>query len=33
MQVATWWIEKHNLPHFVRAKTILEIIEIELKNF
>lgn len=33
MQVATWWIQKHNLPHFVRAKIILELIEIELKNF
>ena len=33
MQVAIWWIEKHNLPHFVRAKIILEIIEMELKNF
>ena len=32
MQVATWWIEKHNFPHFVRAKTILDIIEMELKN-
>ena len=32
MQVASWWIEKHNLPHFVRATTILEIVEAELKN-
>jgi hypothetical protein len=33
MQVATWWIQKHNLPHFVRATTILELIEDELDNF
>lgn len=32
MQVATWWIQKHNLPHFVRATVILELIESELKN-
>lgn len=32
MQVATWWIQKHNLPHFVQAKIILELIEDELKN-
>lgn len=32
MQVATWWIEKHNLPHFVKAVVILELIETELKN-
>jgi len=33
MQVATWWIQKHNLPHFVRAKTILELIDTELETF
>ena len=27
MQVATWWIQKHHLPHFVRATIILELIE------
>ncbi len=32
MQVANWWIEGHNLAHFVRATTILELIEVELKN-
>ena len=32
MQVATWWIQKHNLPHFVRAKIILELIEGELNK-
>jgi hypothetical protein len=32
IQVATWWIQKYNLPHFVRAKIILELIENELGN-
>lgn len=32
MQVATWWIQKHNLPHFVRATVIIKLIERELKN-
>lgn len=30
MQVATWWIEKHDLPHFVKATKILELINMEL---
>lgn len=31
MEVATWWIQKHDLPHFVKAIKILELIEIELR--
>ncbi len=32
MQVAIWWIQEHNLPHFVRATIVLELIENELKS-
>lgn len=27
MEVATWWIETHELDHFVKAKTIKAMIE------
>lgn len=27
MEVATWWIETHELDHFVKAKTIKKMIE------
>lgn len=33
IQVAIWWIQKNNLPHFVQARSILTLIETELKNF
>lgn len=29
MTVATWWIQKHKLDHFVKASTIKAIIEKE----
>jgi len=27
MEVATWWIQTHKLDHFVKAKTIKEMID------
>ncbi|MCP4322830.1 MAG: hypothetical protein GY787_13475 [Alteromonadales bacterium] len=27
MQVATWWIETHQLDHFVKAKVIKEMVQ------
>ncbi len=32
LQLAIWWIQKNNLPHFVKAITILNLIEEELKQ-
>ena len=29
MEAATWWIQIHELDHFVKAKTIKEVIEKE----
>ncbi len=27
MEAATWWIKTHELDHFVKAKTIIEMVE------
>ena len=27
MEAATWWIQTHKLDHFVKAKTIKEMVE------